>query len=155
QASAQSLNATYYTVHTPDKDFQTQCCSTVGDLVMPTLSAGGLPVYNPASTNPYTINDLTADGEINWWRAADQTGTAIVALPIHASSMFPPDGSGGNDNTDTGFLTAKFTGILHLDTDSTVTFHLGADDDAFLFIDGALVDSLGGVHGDANLPVTT
>jgi fibro-slime domain-containing protein len=157
QVSAQTLTANYFKVASGDPDFQTQCCSTVSDLVLSSLGPDGLPVLNPATTNPFTINDLTGAGgnEINWWRAADHVATGTVVVPIHDSHMFPPDGSDPSGNDSAGFLTAIFTGTLSLPTASTVTFHLGADDDAFLFVDGLLVDSLGGVHADVSLPVST
>jgi fibro-slime domain-containing protein len=30
-----------------------------------------------------------------------------------------------------------------------VTFQVGADDDAFVYVDGSLVESLGGIHSDS------
>ncbi len=42
-----------------------------------------------------------------------------------------------------------------LATASTVNFFLGADDDAFFYVDNTLVNSIGGIHGDTPAPLTT
>jgi fibro-slime domain-containing protein len=68
--------------------------------------------------------------------------------------MYPPNGSPtGNDAN--GFLSAVFKGQFTLGTASNVQFSLGADDDAFFYVDGKLVNSIGGVHADTPAPVTT
>ena len=153
-ASAQSLNVTYYS-HATDSDFgNSECCSTSSNLVLSTLGADGLPIYNTAANNGgFVIHDLTALGDINWWLPANTTSTGTVSLPIANNHMFLPDGTGSNDST--GFLTAIFTGTLNLPTAEALTFHLGSDDDAFVYIDGQLVDSIGGVHAVTDAPVTT
>src|SRR5690348_9637650 len=67
-AAAQNytLSVQYFTV-TPGGDFQSECCSTVGDLVQSQLGPNGLPVYNPSSSNPWTLVDLDSNGELTWW----------------------------------------------------------------------------------------
>jgi fibro-slime domain-containing protein len=152
-ASAQSLNATYFS-HGNDQDFGTQCCSNSSNLVLSTLGPHGLPVYNTSASNGgFVIHDLTSAGEINWWLPANVTATSVVSLPIENDNMYLPDATGGNDSQ--GFLTAIFTGTLVLPTAETFTFHLGADDDTFVFIDNQVVDQLGGVHGIADAAATT
>ncbi|MDQ2735302.1 MAG: PEP-CTERM sorting domain-containing protein [Pseudomonadota bacterium] len=36
-----------------------------------------------------------------------------------------------------------------------MNFFLGADDDAFFYVDNTLVNSIGGIHGDTPAPLTT
>lgn len=152
-SAADTLNVTYYS-HGTDSDFGTQCCSTSSNLVLPGLGPDGLPVYNTAANNGgFVIHDLTgaSNNEINWW--VNQTGTGTVTLPIANNHMFLPNGTGTNDSS--AYLTAIFTGTLNLPTAEALTFHLGSDDDAFVYIDGQVVDQLGGVHSVAGAPVTT
>lgn len=152
-AAADTLDVTYYS-HTSDQDFNTQCCSTSSNLVLSTLGPDGLPVYNTSATDGgFVIHDLTAAGEINWWLPTNVTGTGVVTLPIANNHMFLPTGNGTSDSN--GFLTAIFQGTLDLPTAEALTFHLGADDDAFVYIDGNLVDQLGGVHPVTDAPITT
>jgi fibro-slime domain-containing protein len=153
-ASAQSLNVTYFS-HGTDSDFGAgECCSVSSNLVLSTLGPDGLPIYNTAADNAgFVIHDLTgtSGNEINWW--VNQTGTGTVSLPIANNHMYLLNGTGSNDSN--GYLTAIFTGTLNLSTAEALTFNLGSDDDAFVYIDGKLVDSVGGVHPLADAPVTT
>ncbi len=151
-SAADTLSATYYS-HAADSDFgPSQCCTVRNDMVTSTLGPDGLPVYNTSSSG-FAINDLTgaSHNEINWWTGPSTPG--MVTLPIANNHMFLPGGTGTNDGS--GYLTAIFMGTLNLPTAETLTFHLGADDDAFVYIDKQLVDQLGGVHGVTNAAVTT
>jgi fibro-slime domain-containing protein len=67
----------------------------------------------------------------------------------------PPSGNGSTDANveETAILTGFFT-VLPGNTD-TVTFDVGADDTAFVYVDGNLVESLGGIHGDTVVPSNT
>jgi fibro-slime domain-containing protein len=59
--------------------------------------------------------------------------------------MFPAGQSGDSPDEETAILTGSFT----LPTLEAVTFQVGADDDAFVYVDGSLVESLGGIHSDS------
>ena len=72
-----------------------------------------------------------------------QTGTGTISLP-YSSEMFPPNSTGGNDETD--FETAIFKGSFNLAGPGTVSFTLGSDDNSFIYIDGKLIGSNPGVH---------
>ena len=141
-------------------DFQTQCCSSRPNMVADTL-LGGLPVYTPDG-GP-TIKDVSVSNQILWWTpgtyngdVVTASGTGTITAPFASSAMFPPTGPNGNGgNNSSGFLTAEFTGSFDLATASNVTFTLGADDDAFFFVDGNLVTGLGGVHADSPAPTDT
>lgn len=165
-ASTISLLATYYTVAGTyngsaggDPDFNTiGCCTqTYTDEVKPQLGALGLPVYNTASSAPF-IHDTTADGQITWWSPAlnanvTQTGTAIVTTPYQNYSFFPPNGTGSNDAS--GFQGATFQGSFTLAAPEMVSFSFGADDDAFLAVDGSIIAQEGGIHGVSAAPASS
>jgi fibro-slime domain-containing protein len=144
-------------------DFQTQCCSSDPNMVASTLGPDGLPVYTGVST--FTLKDINpVTNEIQWWTpgtaaggdVVTSSGTGTITTPFESTSMFPPTGPNGNVGNDLGgFLTAEFTGSFTLAGTSNVTFTLGADDDAFFFVDGNLVTGLGGVHADTPAPTDT
>ncbi len=151
-AFANTMNVTYYQVsETNDKDFNNSafCCSgRYTNEALGSLGTDGLPVYNAAYGGP-TIQDVNGAGEITWWSPSfnanvTQTGTGTMTLPVSNGNMYPPNGTGPNDAN--GFETAKFTGVLHVPTTETVTFDLGADDDALLYLNGNSIDQAGGVH---------
>lgn len=156
-----SLTGTYYTVTASGHgDFQTECCSLDHGMVTSFLT-GGRPTYSGVST--FALKDVGASHQIQWWTpgvgAGGDTvvasGTGAVTTPFASTSMYPPTGPNGNVGNDaSGFLTAMFTGSFNLATTSSVTFTLGADDDAFFYVDGTLVTGLGGVHGDSPAPTS-
>ena len=162
--------ANYYSVtSSANGDFKSTYSGPYGvysDLVKTTLGADGLPVFNSASSAPDLVN-LTTGGQLAWWTpgtnnpsgsdntmVVTQTGTNVAfTLPFSDNSFFAPNGNGGSDSS--AFLTAIFTGTLTLDAASTVTFSLGADDDAFLFVDGVTLLQLGGIHEPTPVSVTS
>lgn len=161
-ASAGDLAVTYFTaVDRGDPDFHTTgCCVFPRHLVQGMLGPGGVPLldaaYGGSAPSGYVIHDVNRAGEITWWTPGPtitQTGTGIVALPFASRRFFPPNG-GGSDNFH-GFQTAVFRGILHVPRSEPVHFRIGADDVAFLYLDGALVADLGGVHPRVDLPAVT
>jgi fibro-slime domain-containing protein len=151
------LGVTYYTV-APNTDFGNQAINGfVSNDVQSTLGPDGLPLYNAGYGGP-ALHDVNAKGELTWWSPADNadvavTGVSTVALPISNGSFYPVNGTGTNDTS--AFLTAKFTGVFNLTSAQQVTFGLGADDDAYLYIDNTLVSDLGGIHPDIQAPVTS
>jgi hypothetical protein len=159
---AGELEATYFTVvERGDPDFNTRgCCVFSRHLVQSTLGPNGLPVLDPAygasGTGRYVVHDVDAAGEITWWTpgaTVAPTGAGVAALPIVNDRFFPPNGA-GPDNAH-GFQTAVFKGVLHVPRSEAVHFRIGADDVAFLYLDGTLVADLGGVHPRIDLPAVT
>ena len=147
--------ANYYTAQTDGRDFGPYiCCFANSNEVLNTLGPDGLPVYNPAASP--VLQDHAANGELTWWTPAAAsatspgvafTGSVVVAGNSYSNSNFyAPNGTGPNDAN--GFQTAIFSGSFTFATPQTFTFSLGADDDALMFVDGAAVVLLGGIHGD-------
>ena len=162
QASAQTMNVTYFTVaESGDLDYNTNpCCISTPwtNEVQGTLGPNGYPVYNPSYPGPtlYDVNPTT--GELTWWNPAlnsnvVQTGTGVVTLPYANYSFFPPNGGGPNDAS--GFQAAIFRGQLVVPTTEAVTFSFGADDDAFLALGNTVISQEGGIHGVDSAPVVT
>jgi hypothetical protein len=161
-AQAGELAATYFTVvEQGDPDFNTRgCCVFTRHLVQSTLGPNALPLLDPAYSQPvrsyYVVHDVNEAGEITWWTpgaTVTATGTGISPMPIANDRLFPPNGT-GPDNAH-GFQTAILRGILNVPRSEPVRFTIGADDAAFLYLDGALVADLGGIHPRINLPVVT
>jgi fibro-slime domain-containing protein len=158
-ADTLSMTATYFTVTTPDPDFQSvpsQCCATFNNEVMATL-ANGLPVYNAGYGGP-ALQDVSG-GNLTWWSPTlnsnvQQTSTSTITLPYLNNAFFAPNGT-GPDNTHGIFQTAIFSGVLVVPTAETVTFTFGADDDAILALNNDVIAQLGGVHQLTAGPVTT
>lgn len=156
---AGTMTATYYEATNADADFGTQCCGANSNMATAQLGPDGLPVYNTSVSQPFAVHDLNASNEVTWWSPSNPyvsyLGTNTVSLPFSSSAMFLPLGQNpaGNDNNQ--YLTAEFTGSFALASPGNVSFSLGADDDAFLYVDGALVSQLGGVHPDLPAPLST
>jgi len=130
------------------------------------LGSDGLPVLNTAMygcssgcfANAPLPADLTAGGEITWWspslnnggsgHVSDvvQTGTGVITLPYNNPNFYPPNGTGPNDAS--GFQAAVFFTTLIVPSAESITFNVGADDTAFVYLDGQVVCQLGGVHAD-------
>jgi fibro-slime domain-containing protein len=163
-ASADVFNVQYFEVPAGTADFYFGGARSLGvsnNYVLSTLGPDGLPVYNPgyatASGTVYPVDPshLNASNEILWWTpgagvVADGTGTLNVTSG--GVNMYPA-GQGGTDSPDE--QTAILTGSFTLSSIEAVTFQVGADDDAFVYVDGSLVDSLGGIHGDSLAPANT
>lgn len=166
KAHADSLNITYFTVAESDRDGGRLCCSTSTNYVLSTLGANGLPVLNPGGEGGGAVPlDLLPDNEITWWSPTlnnggaggtsdvTQTGTGVVSLPYDNSSFFPPNGTGTNDYG--GFQAAILSGTLVAPSAETISFDIGSDDMAFLYLDGTIACDDGGVHGATSVPCTS
>jgi hypothetical protein len=161
------LNVIYYTIATGDTDGGVGCCSSSTNEVLSTLGPNGLPLLNPAMTGAPVPTDVDAAGELTYWSpslntggaggASDvtQTGTGTATVPIVNNSFYPPNGTGSYDGGSAGFQAAYFYGILNAPTSEAITFNIGSDDEAFVYLDGTVVCDDGGVHGATSVPCTT
>jgi len=168
-AHADSLNITYFTIGESDSDGARMCCGVSTNYVQSTLGVNGLPVFNPGATatsgSIFAPNDVLGDGEITWWSPAlnnggaggtsdvTETGTGVVTLPYDNNAFFPPNGTGPND--ENGFQAAILSGTLIAPVAETISFSIGSDDMAFLYLDGSIACSDGGVHGSTAVPCTS
>ncbi|WP_114376213.1 PEP-CTERM sorting domain-containing protein [Elioraea thermophila] len=181
-ASLSQLNAKWFVLpfgssvqpgQTQHVDVQVSITGTVTGLVNATLGPNGLPVRSSASasapaTSAANILDVDSNGQILWWTAGTRTATrgsttftytvqtdtfwpSIVTLPFsQPSNLFP---GGASSNAD-GFLAGHLFGEFDLPSPGSITLTLGADDDAWVFINGELKVDLGGVKGLTPAPIT-
>lgn len=170
-SAANTFVINYYTIagtygaQAGDPDFNTiGCCTpTFYGEAETALGPNGLPVFNPSgdyASAGYTVHDQLATGEITWWSPqynsnVRYTGTSTITTPFSNFSFYPTNGMGGDDGPASGFQGATITGSFDIITPEQVTFSFGADDDAFLALDGQLIAQEGGIHGVAAAPVTT
>jgi hypothetical protein len=173
-ANADSLNITYFTIAETDKDANHLGFGTTTHEVQDHLGVNGLPILNTAAfgclSNCYDLTlpptDVTAAGEITYWSPSlnrgggggttsdvVMTGTGTVTLPYNNTALFPPNGTGGGDGS--GFEAAILSGTINAPTAESIGFSIGSDDMAFLYLDGILQCSDGGVHASTSVPCTT
>jgi fibro-slime domain-containing protein len=154
-----SLNYQYYKVRNSadNPDFKRGIDGgIVAGIVQSMLGADGLPVYSGLNGFPsLPVTQVNGSNEIQWWTPgadilADGTGT--ITGPLAFNNGFFPTGESSNANW---FRTAIFTGAVNMASPGTLSFTLGSDDDAWLFIDGMLVGDDGGIKGLAFTPFTT
>ena len=166
----------YYTVNGPannNSDFKNSPPTGYDYGVKPNMVQSGLsandrpllaPGYNAANPGEEVRN--TSGSEISWWTPGTNTGRAnvndtitvsapkvelgrdLIANPFADTTFFAggPTGFGDGTSNANGFLTVYVDAVLTLDVASTVTFRLGSDDDAFLYLNGSLISQLGGIH---------
>jgi hypothetical protein len=162
------MGVTYYTISESDPDMGNMPGGVFNNEVQNALGPNGLPVLNAGiygcTSNCYTAtpfpSNITADGQITWWSPSlnpsyvTQTGTGTIDLNAGNSytynngNFYPPNGTGSNDST-IGYQAAVFSSTLDVPTAESVSFSIGADDVAFLYLNGQIVCDLGGVHGDS------
>ena len=147
------MSVSYFSAANDGKDFgPTVCCYISHDEVLTTLGPDGLPVVNLASTSPRLLQDYDATThELTWFTPSagvtNTSNTTITGNSFNNGNFNTPDGTGPNDSQGT-FQTAIFSGSFSFATAQDFTFSIGADDDAWLFVDGTQVVQLGGVHGN-------
>ena len=173
-ASASALTITYYTISASDPDANHLGGGLVTNEVQNSLGTNGLPVLNtPAygcTSNCFTLtppgvdasNSVMSDGEITYWDPAannyvTETSSAPVSLPFSDDSFFAPNGTGSCDGPSPcdGYQAATLEGTINAPTTEQLTFSISSDDMAFVYIDGSLVCSDGGIHGEGAVPCTT
>jgi fibro-slime domain-containing protein len=154
--AAGSVSASYWTLTSTNPDTGGDITGVVTGLVKSTLGPDGLPV----ESTPGTFQDVNAAGELLWWTPQPGLVTAGTSfayptnptLPFNISSDFFPDGPGGSNGGDIGFTSAILSGTFVAPAGGSVTFTLGSDDDAWVFLNGQLVVDNGGVHADSPAP---
>jgi fibro-slime domain-containing protein len=132
--------------------------STVSGLVGPAL-LGGLPVYTgvvPPASGP--ITNVDGANRIQWWTAqagvvsvdasvgggtgirSDAFVGNVLGGPAFGSSFYPS----GNANNANGYRAVHWQGVFNVGAGGA-TLSLTGDDDAWLFLNGALALDNGGV----------
>jgi fibro-slime domain-containing protein len=159
-----SMSVTYYKIAENDQDMNRLSLGVYNNEVQSRLGPDGLPVLNTpmygCKSNCFTATpfpmDVTSTGEITWWSPSlnnggpggvsdvVETGKGSVMLPYANFNFFPPNGTGKNDAN--GFQSAVFSTMLNVPSKESVTFMVGADDVAFVYLDGSIVCNLGGAH---------
>ena len=165
-AHASSMTADFFTLSSSNPDVEEDIPGVTTGLVENSLGPNGLPVLSPTDHTTYSpgssnyINDINpVTGEILWWTPSS-TVTAdaqnvIVNLPY--DQVLYPNGTGvpnafGSDGGSNGYTSAILSGTFNLASPGTITMSLGSDDDAWVFVNGNLVDDNGGVHGFSDVP---
>jgi fibro-slime domain-containing protein len=168
-APADTFSIQYFEAVTGSPDFYNGGSVPIGvsyNYVLPSLGPDGLPVFNPAFTYTGLVlapNSayLNSKNELLYWTpGAGPAGTTIradgsgtISLSSTPVTMFPPGQTGDGTFEETAILKGFFT-VAPATTD-TVFFTVGADDTAFVYVNGDLVESLGGVHADTPAPSDT
>jgi fibro-slime domain-containing protein len=146
------IAVSYFSVAQDGKDFgPATCCFVSHDEVLGTLGPDGLPVVNTSTTSPHPLQDFDpTTHELTWFTPSagvtNTSNTTISGNSFTNGNFNTPDGTGPNDSQGF-FQTAIFSGSFSFATPQSFSFSIGADDDAWLFVDGTQVVQLGGVHG--------
>ena len=158
-ASANSaLQGYYYKMPQNHIDANQGIDGVLTGLVESSLGPNGLPVVSTfgkthsGGSGPIKDFDATTS-ELLWWSTASPYGvlfekTQTDSLPLNESSFYPD----GQNSDSPYFRTARWNGSFNLASPGSVTFSLGSDDDAFVFVDGQLKVDDGGVHAMSFVP---
>ena len=176
---ASSLTLTYYPISSSDPDANHLAGGVHTNEVQNALGPDSLPVLNiplyGCSSNCYAVQgapgfpnggntpnvNVNASGEITYWDSVHnpyvtQTSQTTVTLPFsRPSNFYPPNGTGAQDGGSSGFQAATMSGTLTAGSTEQLSFSIGSDDMAFVYIDGQIVCSDGGVHGSSSVACTT
>jgi fibro-slime domain-containing protein len=155
--AAGSVTATFNTLTSSNPDVEGPVTGVVLGEVQNTLGPNGLPVESFAGEFS-DVNPVT--GEILWWRPNGSWVTAgtsnwadgTYSLPFSVPSNFFANGS--SDGGANGYISTELQATFNAPDGGSVTFTLGSDDDAFVFLNGKLVVDDGGVHAIATAPTT-
>ncbi len=153
-----TMSVDYYTVVNGDPDVEKTIDGPFNNEVQGSLGPNGLPVLN-TSYGGNTINDVNGSGELTYWSPGfnpnvTHTGSGTVSVPISDTNLFPPNGTGTLDGGN-GFQSAWFHTGINVPVSETLNFTIGADDDAFVYLDGSVVCDIGGVHPNVQGSCTT
>jgi hypothetical protein len=176
-ASADTLTLTYYNIAANDPDANHLGSGLVGNEVKSTLGPNGQPVLNttmygctvgcftltpPGQNSPTSTSIIQSTGEITYWDPSANPfvtkGTSSsVTLPYSDDALFAPNGTGTCDGPSPcdGYQALTLTGNITAGSTETLSFSISSDDMAFVYIDGNLVCSDGGIHGEGSTPCTT
>ena len=162
-AYASAVSVSYYTMTSANPDVEIPYSGNViTGLLMPTLAANG----NPVEVAPGTFQDVNGAGELLWWTPHSigpnqvvTAGTAFaypttVTLPFNIPTNFFPNGTAGANGGANGFVSAVLSATFTTPAGGSVTFTLGSDDDAWIFLNGQLIVDNGGIHAYAPAPTT-
>jgi fibro-slime domain-containing protein len=162
-AYASTLTADFFTLSPSDPDVGHDIPGVQTGLVESTLGSDGLPVASALALTGFPfgssnhISDVNASNEILWWSSPQVTPDAQnVTVNLPYDQVLYPNGTGIPNSTDgdgsDGYTTAHLSGTFNLASVGTITMSLGSDDDAWVFVNGQLVDDNGGVHGFSDVP---
>jgi fibro-slime domain-containing protein len=161
-ALASTVGVTYYTITSNNPDTGGTITGQVTGLVQSTLGPDVLPVQSA----PNTFNDVNGVGELQWWTPHSSGATPLVTagtsfvysnpvtLPFNIPANFFPNGPSGSNGGAVGYTSAVLSASFVTPVGGHVTFTLGSDDDAWIFLNGQLVVDDGGVHAFAPAPTT-
>lgn len=163
-AAASTLSADWYTLAFGHPDTEQAINGLTLGLVDPNLGPNGQPVRSAfsagfASGNSNNITHVNGSNEVMWWTpqaglvSVNTNYPSTVAVPFSApANLFPGGiGVGGNGNP-AGYLAAHLYGTFVAPAGGSITLTLGADDDAWIFINGQLVVDNGGVKALSAVP---
>jgi fibro-slime domain-containing protein len=163
-AFADALTGNYYVLPVGHPDVEHDIDGLVTGLVQANLGPDGFPVVSAlgmsAGTGSHPITDIDPiTHEILWWTPGQDGVTTwktgeTDSLPFTLDPLFPfNDGCDGPCGD--GYVAAYWTGTFDMVSGGAVTFNLGSDDDAWIFVDGVLQVDDGGIHGLTVVPTVT
>lgn len=163
-AAASTLSADWYTLAVGHPDTELAINGLTLGLVSPNLGPNGQPVRSAfsagfAAGNSNNITNVNGSDEILWWTpqaglvSVNNNYPSTVAVPFNVPANLFPGGIGvGNNGSPFGYLAAHLYGTFVTPASGSVTLTLGADDDAWIFINGQLVVDNGGVKALSAVP---
>ncbi len=163
-ATASTLSADWYTLAFGHQDTGLVINGLTLGLVDTNLGPNGRPVRSAFSAgfapgNSNNITNVNSGDEILWWTtqpglvSVNINYPSTVAVPLSVPANLFPGGIGVGSNGDpAGYLAAHLYGTFVTPAGGSVVLTLGADDDAWIFINGQLVVDNGGVKALSAVP---